>query len=171
MKADSSDAPKQVMRRRHKHSVFYTVTCLVIGSVATIGALQWVSRAPGLDSAYKQTISPAGKIEALARASDMPARQGPDSSWLRASSETRLPANTAHQTVFNDQNFIPEGADNVVALRVGSDLSLRKEASKKVKLTIVRQSPSMKDRACWPYRQGSIQSRNCRASIGLNHRD
>jgi hypothetical protein len=29
----------------------------------------------------------------------------------------------------------------------------------------------MKDRACWPYRQGSIERRNCRLSVGLKHRD
>lgn len=171
MKADISDAPERVIRRRPKHNVFYTTICLVIGSIATIGALQLISRAPRLDSAYKQTVSTTGTGEGLTRASDMPPRQSRDSSQLRASPDIGLPANTTRQTVFNDQNFIPRGADNVVALRVGSDLSPRKEAPKKAKLTIVQQPLSIKERACWPYRQGSIESRNCRAWIGLHHRD
>lgn len=171
MKADISDAPERVIRKHHKQNVFYTAICLVIGSLATVGALQRIDRSPSPGSAYKQTVSPAGSDEELAGVDQMPPRQGLDSSWLRASSEIRLPSNAPRQTVFHDQNFIPSGAENVVALRVSSDLSPRPEAPKKAKLTIVRQSPSMKERACWPYRQGSIESRNCRASIGLKHRD
>jgi hypothetical protein len=167
IKADISDAPERVNRRHHKQSVFCWAICLVIGSLATVGALQLIGRSPSFDSAHKQMESPTGRDQDLKHVT----RQGPDSPWLRASSEVHLPDNAARQTVFNDQNFIPRGADNVVALRVSFELSPRPEASKKAKLTIVRQSPSMKERACWPYRQGSIESRNCRASIGLKHRD
>jgi hypothetical protein len=116
-------------------------------------------------------MSPTGGDDELTRASDTPPRQDLDSSWLRASSEIPLPANTPRQTAFNDQNFIPRGADNVVAFPVVSDLSPKAKAPKKAALTIVRQTLSMKERACWPYRQGSIESRNCHASVGLKHRD
>lgn len=171
MKADISDAPERIIRRHHKQNVFYTAICLVIGSLATLATLQLIGRAPSLDSAYKRTDSTTGREEKLTLVNPMPPRQDLDSTWLRASSEIRLPDNAPRQTVFNDQNFIPRGADNVVASRVSYDLSPRLEAPKKAKLTIVRQSPSMKERACWPYRQGSIESRNCHASIGLKHRD
>jgi hypothetical protein len=171
MKADISDAPERVIRRHHKQNVSYMAICLVIGSLATVATLQLTGRAPSLDSAYKPTESPTGINEKLTLVTAMPPRQALDSSWLRASSEIRLPDNAPRQTVFNDQNFVPTGADNVVALRVSSDLSSRPEVPKKAKLTIVRQSLSMKERACWPYRQGSIESRNCHASIGLKHRD
>lgn len=167
IKANISDAPERANRRHHKQSVFCWAICLVIGSLATVGAVQLIGRSPGLDSAHKQMESPTGRGQDLTHVT----RHGLDSSWLRASSEVHLPDNAARQTVFNDQNFIPRGADNVVALRVSSELSPRPEAPKKAKLTIVRQSPSMKERACWPYRQGSIESRNCRASIGLKYRD
>jgi hypothetical protein len=171
MKVDISDAPERVIRRHHKQNVFYITICLVIGSLVTVATLQLIGRPPSLDSAYKLTESPTGRDEKLTHVNAMAPRQSLDSSWLRASSEIRLPDNAPRQTDFNDQNFIPRGADNVVALRVNSDLSTRPEAPKKAKLTIVRQSPSMKERACWPYRQGSIESRNCRASIGLKRRD
>jgi hypothetical protein len=167
IKADISDAPRRVNRRHHKQDVFCWSISLVIGCLATVGALQLIGRSPSLDSSHKQMESPTGRYQYLTHMT----RQGPDSSWLQASSEVHLPDNAARQTVFNDRNFIPRGADNVVALRVRSDLSPRLEAPKKAKLTIVRQSPSMKERACWPYRQGSVESRNCRASIGLKHRD
>jgi len=167
IKADISDAPERVNRRHHKQTVFCWAICLVIGSLGTVGALQLIGRSPSLDSAPKQMESPTGRDQDLTHVT----RQGPDSSWLRTSSEVHLPDNAARQTVFNDQNFIPRGADNVVALRISSELSPRPEAPKRAKLTIVRQSPSMKERACWPYRQGSIEFRNCRASIGLKHHD
>lgn len=173
MKADISDAPERVIRKRHTLGVSYTVIFLVIGSLTTIGALPLINRArgPSVDSAYKQTVSPTGENEVLTRSIDMPPRQDLDSSRLRASSDIRLPANAARQTVFNDQNYTPRAADNVVALPMGPSLSTRTETSTKPKLTIVRQSLSMKERVCWPYRQGSIASRNCHAWVGLKHRD
>jgi hypothetical protein len=172
MKADIDDAPARVTRKPRKHGVFYTLICMAIGSIATIGGLQFMGRAPSLDSAYEQPgSSQTGTDGEVARASDMPPRQGLESSPLQASTDVRIPANTARQTVFNDQNFIPEGAVNVVAFQFGSAPAPRKQPSKGAQVTIVRQSPSMKDRACWPYRQGSIESRNCRASVGLKYRD
>ncbi len=171
MKADISDAPERIIRGHHKHNVLYMAICVLIASLATVATLQLIGRAPSLDSAYKRTESSTGREEQLTVVNPMPPRQNLDSSLLRASSEIRSPDNAPRQTVFNDQNFIPRGADNVVAFRVSSDLSPRPEAPKKPELTIVRQSPSMKERACWPYRQGSIESRNCHASIGLKHRD
>ncbi|QVI74888.1 hypothetical protein [Pseudomonas syringae] len=171
MKADISDAPERIIRGHHKQNVLYIAIWLVIGSLATVATLQFIGRAPILDSAYKRTESPTEQEEKLTLVNPIPPRQDLDSTWLRASPEIRLPDDAPRQTVFNDQNFIPRGADNVVAFRLSPDFSPRPEAPKKAKLTIVRQSPSMKERACWPYIQGSIESRNCHASIGLKHRD
>lgn len=75
------------------------------------------------------------------------------------------------QTSFNNQNFVPTGAHNIVTFHHSPSIPPRAESPQKVKLTIVGQTPSMKDRACWPFRQGSIESRNCRLSVGLKHRD
>lgn len=169
MKADIGDAPTRVNRKRHKHGVFCTFICLLAGTIATFGALQLIGRVSSFNSPYKQTMSPTGRDEELTRASDMQPRQGLESSRLRALPEMHLPASTSRQTTFNDQNYIPRGADNVVAFRIGSEPDPRKEAATEAELTIVRQPPSMKERACWPYRQGSIESRNCRALIGLHH--
>ncbi|MBA1232880.1 hypothetical protein G7013_24835 [Pseudomonas viridiflava] len=171
MKADASDAPARITRRHPKHSAFWTITCLVIGSITTVGALQLISRVPNVDSAKSQTMSRTERDVDLTRATGMPTTQGSESSWLRASSGISLPANTDKQNVFNDQNFVPRGADNIVAFQINSAPYQEKEAPKKAKLTVVRQARSMKDRVCWPYRQGSIEFRNCRASIGLKYRD
>lgn len=171
MKADIDDAPERVIRKPRKHGVVYAVICMVIGGIATIAALQFSGRTPSLDSAYEKPSSQTARDGEVAHASDMPPRQGLESSPVQASTDRQLPANTARQTVFNDQNFSPKGAVNVVAFQFRANPPPRKQPSKGAQVTIVRQSPSMKDRACWPYRQGSIESRNCRASIGLKYRD
>lgn len=170
MIADITDAQKRVIRTRQKSSHFHVVICVVIGSAATIGALHFGSRISTVDSVFNQAISYAGSDAESTRAGGTVQRQSLDSSWLRASG-IHLSTNSVRQTVFNDQNYIPRGADNVIALRAAYDLSPDRTASEKVKLTIVRQSPRMKKRACWSYRQGSIESRNCSASIGLKYRD
>ena len=171
MKADIDDAPERVIRKRHNRGALYSVSCLVIGSIAVTGASQLISRAPSVDSAYERSMSTAAGQGKLIRVSEVPQRQDIEPSQLQTSSDIAPPTNSARQTVFNDQNFTPRGADNVISLHAGSAPSPRKESPKQVQLTIVRQSPSMKERVCWPYRQGSIESRNCRAWIGLRHRD
>jgi hypothetical protein len=171
MKADISDAPERVIRKRHKSEIFYTCIGLAMSGIAALGAFQYSTHASRLDAQPEPTLNPIARNEQLTRTSDVPPRQAVESSWLRPSSEEPSPVDAARQTVFNEHNYIPRGADNVIALQVGSDPSPSREAPKKMKLTIVQQSPSMKDRACWPYRQGSLESRRCRASIGLMHRD
>ena len=171
MRAEISDAPERVTRKRHRPNVFYALICVAIGGIASIGAVGLTNRAPGIDSNHKQLMSQPARDDQLTRASDMPPGQGLDSSWLRASTQVRAPGNTARQTAFNDQNFTPRGADNIVAFAVSSRPASQDKPAKTAKLTIVRQSPSMKERACWPYRQGSIELRNCRFSVGLKHRD
>lgn len=172
MKADISDAPGRVTRGPRRPGVFFSLSVLVIGGIATVGALQLMGQAPSLDTGYKRSANIGGREEEVL-IGGVEALRKPDIEppQLQPASGIRLPADTARQTVFNDQNFTPRGANNVVDLHVGSDPFPRKDPEKKVKLTIVQQSRSMKDRACWPYRQGSVESRNCRASIGLRHRD
>lgn len=149
------------------------VICLILGSTATIGALQAINRASDINETYTQAMSQLGGEGELVRASGMPPNHKPQASLTQSSSsDIYLPADTARQTVFNDQNFIARGADTVLNFRVGPNFSSsrKKEIPKSLKLTIVGQPRHMKDQACQPYKQGSIESRNCRAWIGLRHR-
>lgn len=136
-----------------------------------MGGFMFINRIPHFALADKQAVSPFVSDANIVRGSDPLPEQGAEASWLRASSETDVPASGARQTVYNDQNYRPRGADNVVNFPVQADPAPRKETPKPVKLTIVRQSVSMKERVCWPYRQGSIEARNCRAAVGLKYRD
>jgi hypothetical protein len=82
------------------------------------------------------------------------------------------PALAGKQTVFNDQNFMPRGADNVVSFNdAPRSLAPQEAPPQPTKVTVVHQTPSMKDRACWPYKAGSLEHRNCRSAVGLQYRD
>jgi len=171
MKADISDAPERVIRRHHKHGVFSLVVCLILGSTAAIGTLQAINRASSIDAAHKHAMSPNGVEGELIRNSGMAPMQDLAGSQTQASSDIHPSANAVRQNVFNDQNFIARGADNVLTFPARSDPPARKERYKPIKLTIVGQPPRMKEQACRTLKQGSIESRNCRAWIGLRHRN
>lgn len=161
MKAESSDAPERITRRDRRCGVQSLIAYLAIGSVVG-GSVLWATWSePHLVIASMQS-----KNQALNAEVD-------SGSVIRSNptlSDTSLNP-TPRQTSFNDHNFTPTGAHNIVAFHHSADNPLRAASAQKVKLTIVQQTPSMKDRACWPFRQGSIESRNCRLSVGLKHRD
>lgn len=162
MKVEFSDAPERITRRGRRTGVQGLVACLAIGSVVGVSALLWAARS----EPYRGIASMESKAQALDAdvVSDTVIRSMP------ASLDTDVyPA--PRQTSFNDQNFISTGAHNIVTFHQSPDKPPRTRAPQKVKLTIVGQTPSMKDGACWPFRQGSVESRNCRLSVGLKHRD
>jgi hypothetical protein len=162
MKAELSDAPERITRRDHRRGVQSLVACLAIGSVIGVSALLWSTRS----EPHRGVASMEPKAQVL---SAEVARGS-----VTRSSPTLLdtgPNPGPRQTSFSDQNFVPTGAHNIVTFNHSPSIPRRAESPQKVKLTIVRQTPSIKDRACWPFRQGSIESRNCRLSVGLKHRD
>lgn len=161
MKAEFSDAPERITRRGKKHGVRSLVACLAVGSAVVVSAFLLVSRS----GADKDTLAVEAKNQApngeLSSGSIM--RNGGASAITSADPPAR-------QTSFNDQNFAPSGAHNIVSFHRTPKVTFQ-EATPELNLTIVRQTPSMKDRACWPLRQGSVESRNCRLAVGLKHRD
>ena len=162
MKAELNDAPERITRRGHRRGVQSLVACLAIGSVIGVSALLWSTRS----EPHRGVASMESKAQVLNAEVDR-------GSVIR-SNPTSLdtgPNPGSRETSFNDQNFIPTGAHNIVTFHHSPSNPPRAESPQKVKLTIVQQTPSMKDRACWPFKQGSIESRNCRLSVGLKHRD
>jgi hypothetical protein len=162
MKAEVIDAPERITRRGHRHGVQSLVACLAIGSVIGVSALLWATRSQPL----RVVSSMESKAQVLNAEADRGSVIHPDPTSLDTGPTLGSP-----QTSFNDQNFIPTDARNIVTFHHSPSDPTRSESPQKVKLTIVRQTPSMKDRACWPFRRGSIESRNCRLSVGLRHRD
>lgn len=167
MNADISDAPSRIFRKHHHRGVIYFASFVVIGVMTAASVFASITRGSNAGPVLKRSVDAIGATPSNERAPGQRVEQTP----LQRSSNTLPSTNATRQTVFNDQSFVPRGADNVVSFHVNADPPQRVEPAQEVKITIIRQSLSMKDRACWPYRQGSIESRNCRAAIGLKHRD
>jgi len=163
MKAEFSDAPERIIRGGRRRDVRKLFAYLGMVSVIVSSSIFLLASRSGPER-HSVVMEPGDRA---------PIGDAGGGSIIRAGATPSDPGVNIpiRQASFNDQNFVPTGARNVVSLhqRIG-DVPLA-EAPQKMKLTIVRQSPSMKDQACWPYRQGSVEARNCRLSVGLKHRD
>lgn len=187
MSAEPDDAPDWLVQKPRRARPVALVVCLAIGGLATLAALELASRALPGPSTSVVTDHPALRAEAAAPFAPEPAhtvrgtarRATPSSVEENAAAVATPPSNVqppaasaGKQTVFNDQNFTPCGADNVVSFNEAPRNMAAEEAPPQpTKVTVVHQTPSMKDRACWPYKAGSLEQRNCRSAVGLQYRD
>lgn len=185
MKADRDDAPEWLTSRPQKRGNMGVVVAGAIGTVITLGALtlggQALMKNAVKNVAEKRQQTKPAPIAEITRAEPTPrndwdkiveqqARRdamSPEQPEQRTGSDS--PA--TKQNIFNDHNYTPRGADNVLSLRESYRAVEPEKQAEKVRVTIIEQTPSMKDRACWPHKEGSIERRNCRSQVGLNHRD
>ncbi|MCD4867014.1 hypothetical protein [Pseudomonas sp. PLB05] len=187
MSAEPDDAPDWLVQKPRRTRPVALVVCLAVGGLATFAALELASRAlPGSPPSVG-TDHPALRAEAAAHPAPEPAdtvrgtvrRAAPspvdENAAAAATSPSKVQppaAAVGKQTVFNDRNFTPRGAENVVSFsEAPRSLTPEEAPPQPTKVTVVRQTPSMKDRACWPYKAGSLEHRNCRSAVGLQYRD
>lgn len=182
MKADRDDAPEWLTSRPSKGSNLKVVLAGTIGTVVTLGALTLAGQA------FMQ-----GTVKNLAANSQQPkpkpvaeisrAEPAPRNDWDKIVEEqarrdamsqqqpeqpTGSDSHAVKQTVFNDQNYIPRGADNVLGLRETYQPAEPEKPTGKVRVTVIKET---KDQTCWPLKEGSIERRNCKSHVGLNYRD
>lgn len=185
--AEPDDAPEWLVQKSRRARPIAFAVCLAIGSLATLAALELAGRAMPGPAASLNAEGPAPRLDAphpsdVARVDTThgTVRRGAPSATeeqtaIKASAAKNLhqPATPASkQTVFTDQNWTPRGADNVVHFsEAPRGQALEEAPPQPTKVTVVSETPSMKDRACWPYKAGSIERRNCRSAVGLQHRD
>jgi len=178
MNAEPEDAPDWQLQRRRRARPLALVICLGIGSVTTLVALELAGRARpepllteqgSAHAAAELTTAASGRIE---RATPLAAEPVSPATPAALREDPRSATPTGRQTVFNDRNFTPRGAYNVLNFSAAhSARPPAAESPQPLKVTVVEQTPSMKDRACWPLKSGSLESRNCRSAVGLNYRD
>ena len=187
MSAEPDDAPDWLAQKPRRARPVALVVCLAVGGLATFAALELASRVLPGPSTSVGTGHPAHRAEAAAHLAPEPAdttrgtvrRATPSPVEGNAAAAATPPSNVqppaasvGKQTVFNDRNFTPRGADNVVSFsEAPRSLAPEEEPPQPTKVTVVHQTPSMKDRACWPYKAGSLEHRNCRSAVGLQYRD
>jgi hypothetical protein len=75
--------------------------------------------------------------------------------------------NTEKQTVFNDLNYAPQSAINIIqAPNLYTEEKPALKPKRQKEIVVVGKESRLRD---WcPYKEGSVERRNCRASIDLN---
>jgi len=183
MKAEWNDAPDYVRRRPRKGAVAWLIPGL-IGTAIMLAALQMVSSAflkgtaQGIaDKRIQPKPAPVAEITRAEPAAtrdwdrvveEVAARGAtPQSQTAQATAATAEPP--PKQTVFNDKNYVPQGATNIVpATRVIPEPTVTIPARQK-EIVVVGKESRISD-LC-PYREGSIERRNCKNNVELNNRN
>ena len=183
MKADWNDAPDYIRRRPRKGAVAWLIPGL-IGTAIMLAALQMVSSAflkgtaQGIaDKRIQPKPAPVAEItraepaatkdwdrvvEEVAARGATPQQQTPQPQAATAEPPPK-------QTVFNDGNYVPQGATNIVpATRVIPEQTVTIPSRQK-KIVVVGKESRISD-FC-PGGEGSIERRNCKASVNLNTRN
>jgi len=169
MNAEPEDAPDWRLQRRRRARPVALVICLGIGSLATLVALELAGRTRPEPLLAELPAAASGRIE---RATPLVTEPVFPATPAAPREDPRPAAPTDRQTVFNDRNFTPRGADNVLNFSAAPGVRPpAAESTQPLKVTVVEQTPSMKDRACWPLKAGSLEARNCRSAVGLHYRD
>lgn len=187
MSAEPDDAPDWLVHKPRRARPVAQVVCLAVGSLATVAALELASRALPGPSGSLGIDRPVPRAEAAAPYATERAdtaigkvHRGIPTVGAENAAAVATPPQTASQlavpvskqNVFNEQNFTPRGADNVVSFSEAPRSLTPEEAPQQpTKVTVVHETPSMKDRACWPFKAGSLEHRNCRSAVGLQYRD
>lgn len=184
MKADWNDAPDYITRHPRKSRRLEKLIPGLIGTVITLAVLQMAGSAflqgTAQSIAEKRIQSKPASVAEISRAEPAATKD-----WDRVVEEvaargatpqqqsTQRQARTAEQppakqTVYNDNNFVPQGATNIVsARRVNSELTITPSVNRK-EIVVVGKKSRLSD-FC-PYREGSIERRNCKANVELNSR-
>ncbi|WP_312511749.1 hypothetical protein [Stutzerimonas nitrititolerans] len=183
MKAEWNDAPDYVRRRPRKGAITWLIPGL-IGTAIMLAALQMVSSAflkgtaQGIaDKRIQPKPAPVAEITRAEPAAtkdwdkvveEVAARGAtpkPQSSQPKAVTSEQPPK----QTVFNDKNYVPQGATNIVpATRVIPEPAVTTPSRQK-EIVVVGKESRISD-FC-PGGEGSIERRNCKANVNLSTRN
>lgn len=184
MKADWNDAPEYITRHQRRSRRLAMLIPGLIGTVITLAVLQMAGSA-FLQGAAQRIAEkriqpkPAPVVE-ISRAEPAPQRDWdkvvekvaargaiPQPQTTQPQVTTAEPS--AKQTIFNDTNYVPQGATNIVpAERVAPERTIVIPSSRK-EIVVVGKESRLSD-FC-PGGTGSITRRNCKAAVNLNTRN
>jgi len=182
MKAEWNDAPDYIRRHPRKGAVAWLIPGL-IGTAIMLAALQMVSSAflkgtaQGIaDKRIQPKPAPVAEITRAEPAAtkdwdrvvEEVAARGATPQPQSAQPQAATTEPPPKQTVFNDNNYVPQGATNIVpAMRDKTQQAVT--ISTKKEIVVVGKESRISD-FC-PYREGSIERRNCKANVNLNARN
>lgn len=162
MNADHDDAPYYLQRNPPRANVWRWAVALCIGTCVSLGLLF-------LAGHY---FAPAPVVQAPAPAV-MPVLRSPPAAAMEARvaapitpADTPPPAKAPKQTVFNDHNYQPKPLVNTVAMP-----PVNAAPTGGIDIKGVVTGVSEKPTVCWPFREGSIEYRDCKRAVQLNRRN
>ena len=175
MHAERDDAPYYLQTKREKP--WRVMAIMTIGSVITLGAITLLPgpaliKAPPLANVQPTTYKPQRqnysdpRISERSKQDDYTHREVSTPAYPQLMPEQEI----EKQTSFDNTNYIPKGAVNVVSYQE-PEQTAPIEANKKKKLEIVVVGEERRLRDYCPYREGSIERRNCRMQVDLNTRN
>ncbi|MCW8155984.1 hypothetical protein D7243_07265 [Stutzerimonas stutzeri] len=183
MKAEWNDAPDYVRRRPRKGAVAWLIPGL-IGTAIMLAGLQMASSsflkgtAQGIaDKRVQPKPAPVAEIRRAEptatkdwdRVVEEVAARGATPQPQSAQPQASTAVSPPKQTVFNDKNYVPQGATNIVpATRVIPEPTITIPSRQK-EIVVVGKESRISD-FC-PGGEGSIERRNCKSSINLNSRN
>lgn len=181
MKADWNDAPEYIRTYRRQRSAAAWVIPWLIGTVIVLGALQVAGSAflkGTTQSIAERRIQPKPfPVAEITRAEPAATKDwGKLVENVAARGATPQPQSAQpvttepppKQTVFNDRNFVPQGAANIVpAIRVIPEQTIT-IPSRQNEIIVVGKESRLSD-FC-PHPEGSIERRNCKFKTNVKLR-
>jgi hypothetical protein len=184
MKADWNDAPDYITRHPRKSRRLAKLIPGLIGTVITLAVLQMAGSAflqgTAQNIAEKRIHPKPAPIAEISRTEPAPARdwdkvveevaargatpQPKPQPGQPRSGTVETPVNK--QNVFNDGNYTPQGAHNVVPAVSTYQPNEVQTPRKKQEIVVVGKETRIRD-FC-PFREGSIERRNCKMSADLS---
>lgn len=157
-------------RRRSSWGSFVVPVLLGVGVTAGIGALAF-------NDAPRLLQVPVPKASLQAAPSQPPPHVRPRVVDERSRNMTPAaqpfprnepPREAFQQRVFTDRNYTPKAAANVV--RSERAYVASEQPRKEVGIvTGIKEKPRVSDH-CWPWKEGSVERRNCKMAVELNSR-
>lgn len=178
MKADLDDAPEWVSSRRKRSRAGILIPGL-IGTCITFGALYFSSQA-FLQGTVQQIVEKRQQPQRVPVAEITRSEPSGNKDWDKVVDEVSRQSRgyeqpwaaepltqSAKQTVFNDLNYTPQGAVNIIpATSTYPEESPEPKVTRQKEIVVVGKESRLRDYC--PYSEGSIERRNCRMSIDLN---
>lgn len=190
MKVDRDDAPEWLTSRPRKRGNLGVAIAGVIGMVVTLGALTVAGQAFMQTTAKnlaenRQQPKPTPVAE-ISRAEPAPrndwdkiveeqARRDAMSRQQQPELQTGLTTTVPKQTVFNDQNYTPKGAINLVDARewgTAEPYEQTRKRQEEQKIMVIGEQNRPEDWICSHFgKDGSLSRRDCKSRYQLNNRN
>lgn len=172
MRADRDDMPDYLQPRNHAGGAIRWTVAGILGVGVTAGIL-YIAAENLNGKVHSLAMQKQSQPAPVPRKLFIPTESVRGTDWDQVVEEqTRRdaepqPERPTKQTSFNDLNYIPRGADNVVpAEKIYTERAPEQRKQEPKKIVVVGKAERRLSDYC-PYKEGSVERRNCKQSMNL----